>query len=200
LTPWLAGVVLIGGIVALLGLSGAQPSLAQRGAMILALCGSLAVAGMLAARSSRESHVVAAQERDRPAQHELSGIEGADPAVYVENMRRWTDAMLELVDHAAATPAGQEAEAAAELTAAASDTRDLRDLLDANTDVPLRLGGLVTLRSICAMWEVDRARIERLAARIDLDWYRRWRARSVVERLVCRGVRTPATTVLPYRS
>jgi hypothetical protein len=58
---------------------------------------------------------------------------------------------------------------------------------------------MATLRSICSMWESEQARIEQLAAGVDTDWHRRWRARSVVERLLRRGVRQPEATALPYR-
>lgn len=207
LVPWLAGAILIGGLQVVVALAGAQPSLAERAAMILGLCGSLGVAGVVAARSSREAAVVDRQERERPALYEVSGVDDAfgrahdaGPSTYIEGMERWAEAMLELTEHAAATPAAIAADVADELTSACEDTRELRDLLHANVHAPLKVSGMATLRTICSMWEGDQARIEHLAASMDPEWHRRWRAHSVVERLVRRGVRQPDATVLPYRS
>jgi hypothetical protein len=104
-----------------------------------------------------------------------------------------------LTEHAADTAAAREAGIAEELISASEDTRELRDLLHANVDASLKVSGMATLRSICSMWESEQARIEELSASVDTDWHRRWRARSVVERLLRRGVRQPEATALPYR-
>jgi hypothetical protein len=114
-------------------------------------------------------------------------------------MLRWTEAMLELTEHAAAVPAAGEVDAHAELTSASEDTRELRDLLHAQVDMPLKVSAMATLRSICSMWENDQPRLEQVAASVDPEWHRRWRARWVAERLLRRGVRQPEATALPYR-
>jgi hypothetical protein len=57
---------------------------------------------------------------------------------------------------------------------------------------------MATVHSLCTMWEADQARVEQLSAHLDAQWYRRWRARSVVERLVRQGGRAAPTTMLPY--
>ena len=196
---WLGGAILIGCVQVGVAVAGVQPSLAQRAAMILGLCGSLAVAAVVAARSSREAAVMERLERARPALHEVSGVEDAGPSTYVEGMERWAEAMLELTSYAATTPAAVEAGLAQELATACDDTRELRDLLQANVRLPLKVSGMATLRSICSMWETEQARIEQMAASLDPEWHRRWRARSVVERLLRRGVREPEATILPYR-
>lgn len=207
LVPWLAAPILIGCLQVVVAVAGAQPSAAERAGMILGLCGSLAVAGVVAARSTRETAVLDRQERERPSLYEVSGVDDAfggaydaGPSMYLESMGRWAEAMLELTEHAAATPAALEAGVAAELTSACDDTRELRDLLRANVDVPLKVSGRATLRSICSLWEAEQARIEPLAASMDAEWYRLWCARSVVERLLRRGVREPNAAALPYRS
>lgn len=207
LEPWLAGAIFIGGLYVMVTLAGAQPSLAVRAAMILCLCGSLAMAGVVAARSSREAALVHRQERERPTLYEVSGVDDtfgrghdAGRSTYIESMERWAEAMLELTDHAAATPAAMEADVAAELTSASEDTRELRELLRASVQMPLKVNGMATMRTICSLWEADQARIEHLAASMDPEWHRRWRARSVVERLLRRGGRQPHATALPYRS
>lgn len=198
LVPWLAGAVLIGCLQVAVTVA-AQPSLAQRAAMMLGLCGSVAVAGIIAARRSRESAVIDRQERARPGLHEVSSVEEGGPLAYIEGMERWAEAMLELTLHAAATAAAREADVAEELTSACEDARELRDLLHASVHAPLKVSGMATLRSICTMWEADQPRIEQLAASMDPEWHRRWRARSVAERLLRRGIREPEATVLPYR-
>jgi hypothetical protein len=199
LVPWLVGAIVVGCVQVAVALSGAQPSLTQRAAMILGLCGSLAVATVVAARSSREEAVGDLMERGRPAPHEFSGVEDTSPAAYVEGMERWAEAMLELTEHAAATAAATESDVADQLASACEDTRELRDLLHANVDSSLKVSGMATLRSICSTWESDQTRIEKLAANLDSEWHRRWRARSVADRLLRRGFREPEATVLPYR-
>lgn len=168
--------------------------------MILGLCGSLAGAGVVAARSTRDAAVVDRQEHERPAAHEIACRDDEGPSQYLEGMERWTESMFELIDHAATSPAAIETGACAELRSAGDDTSDLRDLLHANRHLPLKVSGMATLRSICSMWEAEQARIEPLAARMDQEWYRRWRARSVVERILRHG--RPPTTMpaLPYRA
>jgi hypothetical protein len=198
LVPWLAGAAFIACLQVLVAFAGAQPSLAQRVGMILSLCGSLAVAAVVAARSSREARVVDHQEQGRPGLHEVSGPEDNGPSAYIDGMLRWAEAMLELTEHAAATPEAIEAELAGQLASACEDTRALRDLLRANVDTSLKVSAMATLRSICSMWESDQARIEQLAAGTDPEWHRRWHARSIVERLLRRGSRQLETTALPY--
>ncbi|MDT4938391.1 MAG: hypothetical protein QOG80_2062, partial [Pseudonocardiales bacterium] len=162
---------------------------------------------LVAARSNRETVVADRRERERPSQYEVAGVDDAfgsvpdaGPSTYLEGMGLWAEAMLELTDHAASTSAAIEADAVGELTSASDDTRELRDLLQANVDLPLKVSGIATLRSICTLWEADQARVEPIAASMDPEWYRRWRARSVDVRLLRRGVREPDATVLPYRS
>ena len=207
LAPWLAAPILIGGLQVVVALAGVHPSLAQRAVMILCLGGSIAVAGIVAARSSREADVADRSERDRPAAYELFGVDDAfgsrheaGPSTYLESMERWTGVMLELTEHAAATPAAVDADVVAELASASDDTRELRDLLHANVDAPLKVSGMATLRSLCSLWEAEQTRMESLAATMDPEWYRRWRARSVADRLLRRGVRESHAPALPYRN
>jgi hypothetical protein len=205
LVVWLGGAILICCLQVAVAVAGAQPSLSQRAGMILGVCGSLAVAGVIAARSSREMAVVDKAERERPAPHEISGVEQAfsqgqnsGGTSYIEGMERWTEAMLELTEHAATTVA-DDADLASEFASAHEDTLELRDLLRAQADQTLKATAVATLHSICSMWEADQARIEDLAAGVDSEWHRRWRARWVVEGLLRRGVREPEATALPYR-
>jgi hypothetical protein len=207
LAPWLAAAIFIGGINVVVTLAGVQPSLAERAAMVVALCASLAVTGLVASRSRRERTEVDLEERARPASDELVGRGGgpvpddaAASSKYLEHMERWAEAMLELTEHAAAVATEQDPEAAAELAAAAEDTRELQDLLRASAEAPLSAKGMATMHSVCTLWEADRDRIEAFCARVDPTWHRRWRARSVVDRLLSHGERKPYETVFPYRS
>ena len=203
---WLSGAILISGLQVAVAVAGAQPSLAQRAGMILGVCGGLAVAGVIAARSSREMAAVDRVERERPAPYEVSGVgdafgrdQSAGASSYIEGMGRWSEAMLELTEHAAATPEAEVAGLTLEFSSACDDTRELRDLLHAQVDQPLKVAAVATLHSICSMWEACQARIEDMAAGVDPEWYRRWRARWVVEGLLRHGSRAPEPTPLPYR-
>jgi hypothetical protein len=62
----------------------------------------------------------------------------------------------------------------------------------------LKAHGVATLHSIGSLWEADQAHIEHLAAQVDAQWYRRWSARSVVDRLLRHGGRQPDAFALPY--
>jgi hypothetical protein len=204
MVPWLAAAIFIGGLNVVVELAGVQPSLVERVAMILALSASLAVAGLVAARSSREAEAADRRERARPGDDELlaadNGFGGHDlgPSTYFEFMERWAEAMLELTKHAAATPKAIETGTAGALTTASDDTSELRELLRAGTERPLSVNGMATLHNICSLWEADQGRLEQLAADADPAWHRRWRARSVVERLLRRGGRQPEPMALPY--
>jgi hypothetical protein len=207
LVPWLAAAIFIGCVNVVVGLAGVQPSLAERAAMIFALCASLAMAGLVASRSRRATIEADLQERARPARDELlafdGGVDHADTtgsSTYLESMERWAGAMLELTEHAAASAAAQEHEAAAELAAAAEDTREFQDLLRATAEAPVSAKGMATVHSVCTLWEADQDHIEALCTSVDAAWHRRWRARSVVDRLVRHGGRKPHETVFPYSS
>lgn len=206
LAPWLAAAIFIGGVNVVVGLVGVQPSLVQRAAMIVALCASLAVTGLVASRSRREMTETDREERARPASDELVARDGraapadvAGPASYLESMERWAEAMLELTEHAASVAADQDPEAAAQLAEASEDTRELQALLRASARAPVSAKGMATVHSVCTLWEADRERIEAIGARVDPAWHRRWRARSVVDRLLCHGERKSDETAFPYR-
>jgi hypothetical protein len=175
--------------------------------MVAGLSGALALACLVATRASREQDAIDREERDRPAWEELvpagAATEATDEAgatAYVENMARWAEAMLELTEHAARTDAASQADVAKELASAADDARELRTLLLADSGTPITAVRMATLHNICELWEADQVRIEQLAASVDPDWHRRWRARSIVERLVRRGGAEAEALVLPYRS
>jgi hypothetical protein len=198
--------MLLGCLSIVVSLADAELSLAARAVMTFGFCSTLGVAGLVAARSSREAAAVDREERERPVLDELAALDDAfggaydsGPLAYFGTMERWARAMLELTDHATATPGAMEAGVADELRAASEDTRELRALLQDSVLVPPRATAIATVYTVCQLWEASQIPIEQLAARVDPEWHRRWRARSVVERLVRRGGPQPDAMVLPYQ-
>jgi hypothetical protein len=203
LVPWFGSAVLIGGLNVIVALAGAEPTVAERAFMILGLSVVLAVAALVAVRSNREIAHFDREERERPALDQLMAAaerRELTGTTYVETMARWAEAMVELADHTARTDAAQQAGLAGELRAAADDGRELAQLLHASLEAPLAANDMAILHNLCAVWEADQARVEALAARVDPQWHRRWRARTVVERLVRGGGRQTDIGDLPYRS
>jgi hypothetical protein len=207
LAPWLTAAIFIGFLNLVVGISGDEVFPAGRVAMGFALCASLVMAGLVASRSRQATAEVDRQERARPTREELLGLSnGSDHAndagtpTYLEGMERWTAAMLELIEHTAAEAEPQDEEIRRELQAASEDTHELHDLLQTSAQAPLSVKSMATVHTVCTLWEVDQQRIERLGARVDADWHRRWCARSVVDRLVRHGGRRRHETVLPYCS
>jgi Ca2+/Na+ antiporter len=172
----------------------------QTATLLVSLCATLTVAGLVAARAHEEVDATEREERARPARDQLQ--ESADDPTstrsYLQGMERWTIALLELIDHAAAVTSDNLLRD--ELTSASLDTDALRGLLQSSTARELNLNEAATLHSVCALWETNQDRIEQLAADIDPPWHRRWRARTLVERLLRHGPPQSNELVLPYRS
>lgn len=205
LVPWLLAAAIVAAVtLAAVVLGDARLSSPEMAVLVIALGATLAGAGLVAARTSSLVRATQREERARPARDELLDLDAIDEAdepgsvSYVEGMERWTTALLELLDHASAQstePAVRE-----ELTAAVADTDALRDLLRTSAQRGLNLNEVATLHSVCSLWETEQNRIEQLAAHVDPAWHRRWRARSVVARLLCHGSRARRELVLPHHS
>ena len=204
LFPWLgaaaiAAVVILG----MLTLGEGHVTRVEIATLLGGLGATLAVAGLVAARSARAVDASDQEERARPAREELTGqaatahVDGFGARSYLAGMEGWTVALLELVAHANETA---EEPLRDELLAAGDDTDALRGLLHASSQRDLSLGEVATLHSVCALWETSQERIEGLAAAVDPAWHRRWRARSVVERSLRHGPVPVADVDLPYRS
>ncbi len=198
-TPWLAASCIIGAVNAALLLSGAEPANIQVVGLTVALGGTLAAGGLVAARSSRQMHASDLEERARPSTDELvgGGATASNPS-YVDGMEQWATAMLELIEHAVEV-ASPEDPAQPELATAAADTQELRELLRSSGDGPLSIHDKATLHALCSLWETNQVRVEHLAGQIDAAWHRRWRARTVVQRRLRHGERLNRTLALPYR-
>ncbi len=204
MTPWLATAMLVAACNLLAAILHVPLNVYERSALLIALGATLASAGLVAARSRAEVEAVERDERARPAEEQLLDMVGdlrpgsADSPGYVQGMVRWTSALLELVEHARSETL--DAELRTTLTAAADDTRALRDLLRASDPAALSLNEAAMLHSVCALWETDQDRIEALAVEVDPRWHRHWRSRTVVERRLRHGQRAARELVLPYRS
>lgn len=201
--PWLSAAV-FAATCYLAGLTWGLPMTLNQGAALLTvLAGSLASAGLLAARSSRAKDATQLEERARPASDELASLSDGDPfgetggPAYLKGMERWATALIDLFDYAGG--ASDDPAVAAELTEAAQDTRALRDLLADSASHQLSLNEAAMLHSVATLWETDQERLELLAASVDPSWHRRWEARSIIDRQLRHGRAQTEHLVLPYR-
>jgi len=197
MAPWLAGAIIIGFLNVTLLVRGDDITTLEQAVLGLAFCASLATAGLVSARSNRRVKDATLQERSRPASEELEGGPPDATVSYVEGMRDWAGAVLELIEHGVGvTEPGSAAHK--ELTAAAADTRDLRDLMASGAASAAGLNDQARLHALGSLWETSQERIERLVADADPAWHRRWRARSVVERQLRHGQDLSRPFVPPY--
>jgi hypothetical protein len=202
LAPWLGGAIVAAiATIAALELGRGRITALETSLLLVGLGSTIAVAGLVAARASSLREATEREERARPALDQL--VDQTQPAVgsaartYVEGMEHWVIAVLELLAHA--SQAADDGEVRSELDSASEDTGALRSLLHDAGARQLGLNEGATLHSVCALWETSQDRIEQLAASVDPAWHRRWRARSVIERLLRHGPPQPAALVLPYR-
>ena len=205
LLPWLGGAAVVALVIlVVVTLGEGEPRPIEIASLLGGLGATIAVAGLVAARSSRAMEEAEREERARPAREQLTDLdangygEASGVRSFVSGMERWTVSLLELIDHA--TGMTDQAEVREELVTAREDTDALRSLLHASSQRDLTLNEVATLHSVCALWETNQDRIEDLAASVDLGWHRRWRARSVVERLLRHGPPVDRDVALPYRS
>jgi len=200
LLPWLGAASLVG--LAALGLSHSDPTSVQGGTLLITLFATVVVAGLVAMRSRAVTEAAEREERARPAREQLVDLDapGAEPPAsrsYFEGVERWIVALCELFAHA--IEATTEDEIRSELTSGLEDAEALHSLLATTTGRELNLNEAATLHSICTLWETEQDRLEQLAADVDPSWHRRWRGRSVVERLLRHGPAPRGELVLPYR-
>lgn len=204
LLPWLGAATLAAGFELAVSVLGFPLTLQQQAALTVVLAGTLTAAGLLAARSNKQIDLIDREERARPARDELTGIGDSDPLAedgapaYFTCMEGWTNALLDLFDHA--VDETKDPACAEELAEAAEDTRALRSLLRSSTDRGMNLNEAAMLHTVVTLWEADQQRLEALAAQVDPRWHRRWRARTVIHRQLRHGLPTADHLVLPYRS
>jgi hypothetical protein len=210
LVPWLAALT-SGAALLLVGLlNGASWSPIEWMALGIGMCGLIVATALVARRSREEMVELDRDERSRPAYDELLARD-TDPTAdewdhpvpgqptYVVTMLRWTGACLELLQHTAAVAASTgRPETAGELASARDDTEALHDLLRTRVEGPMGVNETASMHAVCTLWETNLPRLEALAAEIDEPWHRRWRARTVSERLLRRGARIDGPMSLPY--
>lgn len=197
MAPWLASAFVLAALNLAIVASGHELADVEQTLLLIGLCATLAAGGLVAARSGQELQQIEREERARPAVEELGFELGA--ASYVEGMARWCEAVLDLIEHAVSRST-QGTPDHAELTAAAADTAELRDLLRTGGGTELSINDTAMVHAVCTLWEVNEARVEELAAAVDRPWYRLWRARHVADRALRHGGTQPQPIVLPYRS
>jgi len=199
--PWLFSSVVIAVLMLVTALRGAGIDVAEQQLVLaVGLAGTMASAGLVLARSRRALQEVVAEERSRPAADQLSVPLQREQVPYAIGMERWTGSMLELVEHALSTLA-EEAPERTVLVAAAEDTRDLHELLSVEASGHLPINDQAKLHALGSLWETGQPRIEALAGAADPSWYRRWRARAVVDRRLRHGQDDDTSPIdLPYRA
>lgn len=195
--PWLSASIVLGAVNATIVVRGQHLEALDQVVLLMGLCGTLCAAGLVSTRSHRDVRATLLVERSRPAAEELVGPTKANTVTYVDGMVMWTEAMLELIDHACSVgdPGSSEH---VELMAAAADTRELHDLLCAKASEDLTLNDQAQMHALGSLWETGQMRAERLAAELDPTWHRRWRGRSVVARGLRHGEGRPEPLRLPY--
>ncbi len=198
--PCLSGATIVALVIlGVLQLGGGTLTEIEVAPLLIGLGAILAVAGMVAARSTHAIEAVEREERARPAREQLQALDGgAAGRSYLEGMQRWAVALLELIDHAA--EATDDPAVRDDLLGAAGDTEALRDLLATSSLQDLSLSDAATLHSVCGLWETTQHRIEAEASAVDPAFHRAWQARTIVERLLCHGPPLAASVELPYQA
>lgn len=215
--PWIAATIVIGASAALGWTTRGADFLAYRVLPTVAFGAVLFSTIIVTGRQRARRNEAVALTSDRLQTDELAGAslpgdllapvpdDGPEPTVapYLTGMAAYTGAAAELLDHAiAAAPAGEPVDPA--LLALRDDTRDLHELLVALCDDPPSLEESARIHTLGALWESGFREHERRAASVDLDYFERWRARTVAIRRVRHGVTAAATAAasadLPYRA
>ncbi len=91
-------------------------------------------------------------------------------------MERWVAWVIRLMSHAATH--ADEAGPKARLEGAREDAESLREALAAAASGWLDEKQVDIVHSVYDLWDANHDRNERLAARVDPMWHRRWRMRS----------------------
>ena len=198
LAPWLGGA---GVATALVVVAARNAGSLERAVLLLCLAAVLTAGGLVATRSHRILRASRREERARPSADQLEQASSAVRSMsYVTGMARWSGAMVELLEHAAAETSEGQAEHT-DLSAAVDEARDLHDFFASEATRALTINDHAQLHALGSLWETTQPRAERLAAQVDPAWHRRWKARSIVARNLRHGGETSATPlVLPYRS
>jgi hypothetical protein len=209
LTPWLGASLLVIAAYVVGMLVGTSTSDAPRVVLTLAVCSVITSAQLVMYRSKRSAEAADRAQRDRPASEELASWlsdqtlvrlpPGMDLPPYAAGMLRYSEAVVELLDHAV-TAGQREPVDTADLESGREDAAALSNLLRTMGNEPAHLRKAAKVHTICALWEADQERLERAAADLDPEFHDRWRARHLAT-LRLRHGEAPrrASTTLPYR-
>ncbi len=205
--PWLAASILtiaayVGGVVV-----GTAPTINQKVVLTVGLCSVVTATELVLTRSRRVQEALRRDERTRPAADELRAAtplaharEHDQLPPYAAGMLRYTAAVVELLEHSIGVALDRGADPT-ELASARDDAAALHDLLTAMAREPVHLRKAAKVHTICSLWETEQARIQQLAADLDPDFHRHWRARHVAALRLRHGAAPRRTEPeLPYRA
>jgi hypothetical protein len=200
LAPWLGGSILIALVALVSVVTGQRVPRFEQSMLFVGLFSTMTAGALVVIRTDRERVERDRDERERPASETLSAPDlPVGTAAFVSGVQHWTDAMLELIEHALACT--DEASAtASELRAAAADTKELRALLTDGNETELTINDLAMIRALCSLWEANQPWVEELAAAADDEWHERWAARHVADRRLRHGDVSDEPLSLPYRA
>jgi hypothetical protein len=200
LAPWLIASILISLVTIGFVVSGQRLPRFEQTMLLVGLFATMTAGALVVIRTDRERWDRDRDERERPATEMLAMPDlPVGTAAFVSGMEHWTAAMLELIEHALAGT-DQGSETAAELRAAADDTKELRSLLTDGNAAELSINDLAMIRALCTLWEANQPWVEELAAATDDEWHERWAARTLADRRLRHGDVSNEPLALPYRS
>ena len=205
--PWLAASLLV--ILAFaFGALGANGTNAQRAVLTIGLCGIVTATGLIMHRSNKVADEAMRSHRARPAADELipwasdtllTSLGDTSLPPYAAGMLRYTEAVIELFEHAIAVALDQGTDSA-DLAVARDDAAALHHLLSGMSAEPVELRQAAKVHTICSLWEASQEADELAAAELDPDYYRRWRARHIATARLRHGVRPRREEqALPYQ-
>jgi hypothetical protein len=215
IVPWIGATVVVGATAALGWTTDGADLLAYRVLPTVAFAAIFFCTIVISGRQRARRNEAVALTSDRLQTDELAGAsnpgdllaparsDGPAPAVapYLTGMASYTGAAAELLDHAISVAGDEPADPA--LVTLRDDTRDLHELLVALCEDPPSLEEVARIHTLGALWESGFREHERRAASVDLDYFERWRARTVAIRRLRHGVTAAATAAstadLPYR-
>jgi len=209
LLPWFAASILVAGAYAGGLAAGVRGGATSWVFMTIAACAVLTATVLVWTRRRDVEEEAAREERGRPATDELdrwasdTTLVTPDPQhhlpPYGEGMLRYSGAVVELLEHAVAVALDHGIDTE-ELATARDDAAALHDLLGAMAAEPARLDKVAKVHTICSLWEANQDRLETIAAELDPDFHRRWRARNIAVLRLRRGERPRRLEpALPYR-
>lgn len=205
LTIWLAASLVAAGASASSLVIGVGGSGIQWTVLVISTTALVTATSLVWIRSRRNELDALREERSRPAAGELalssaetSPSTGAALPPYASGMLRYSAAVVELLEHAVAVSLEQGADTT-QLAAARDDAAALHDLLADMEAEPARLDRAAKVHTICMLWEASAEQSEQLAAAVDPDYHRHWRARHVAAIRMRRGEQPArARAALPY--